>query len=172
MRFSVAVVVWLESLDDFFVVSLKLRSTEANWDASDTSGILTVTGKNILMEYHSINVTQIENAKAACTNDHAIQNSRAMFSCIKLSIKGNLKDTIFSQFDNLPNHEDGIALFKLLTTFTTVALSQLSTISFQNTLRFNPHNFNYSIPTINAKLLHLFVLSSTHTCTLLDEDKV
>ena len=64
-----------------------------------------------------------------------------MFHCIKSSIKGDLKNNLFTQFENLPAHEDGISLFKQLTTFTAVASLQLSMISFQNILNFEKKIF-------------------------------
>ena len=95
-----------------------------------------------------------------------------MFHCIKSSIKGDLKDTIFTQFENLPAHEDGISLFKQLTTFTTVASLQLSMISFQNILNFDPSEYKFNIPLLNGKLIHLFVLATTQTRTLLASERI
>ena len=57
-------------------------------------------------------------------------------------------------------HSDGIALFKKLTTFTTVASLQLSILSFQNILEFNPFDWEFNIPAINKKLIHLFTLAT------------
>jgi len=90
-----------------------------------------------------------------------------MYSCLKSSITGSIKNSIFIQYGNLPPHKDGAAFFKQLTTFTTVASLQLSSISFSNILRFNPfaHDFNISI--INSKLLHIFILATTATRKIL-----
>lgn len=167
-----------------FVVALRIRAKEGKWDAAGTvdpvtnittpnpTNILQIGGKNILTEYHSISDTEIETAATARTNDRAIQNSKAMFSCIKLSIDGDVKSTIFSQYGNLPEHDDGNALFKMITTFTAVSSLQLSMLSFNNILTFNPHEFDYNIPVINSKLIHYFVLSTTSTRTLLDAEKI
>ena len=91
-----------------------------------------------------------------------------MYSCIKSSIQGDLKNTIFTQFKNIPDHDDGIALFKKLTTFTIVASMQLSMISFTNILNFSPSELLFNIPAINSKLLHLFILSTTSSRTIDD----
>ena len=95
-----------------------------------------------------------------------------MFHCIISSIKGDFKDTIFTQFENLPAHEDGIFLFKQLTTFTTVASLQLSMISYQNILIFDPSEYKFNIPLLNGKLIHLFVLATTQPRTLLASERI
>ena len=76
------------------------------------------------------------------------------------------------QFDNLPGNKDGIVLFKLLTTLTTVFLLQLSIHSFNNILNFNPLDHGYNIPILNSKPLHLFVLATTSTRKLLDSERI
>ena len=154
------------------VVSLRLRSRECRWNAPSPQGILKVGGQDILTNYHSITNANIETARTNRTNSRAIQNSKAMFRCLKSSIKGDLKDTIFTQYENLPEHEDGISLFKQLTTFTTVASLQLSMISFQNILNFDPSDFKFNIPVINGKLIHLFVLATTQTRSLLPSERI
>ena len=95
-----------------------------------------------------------------------------MFSCIKLSIKGNIKDTIFTQFGNLPTHEDGIALFKKIATFTTVTSLQLSMLSFNNILNFNPFDYKFNTHVIHRKIIHLFILATTSSRTLFDSEKI
>ena len=154
------------------VLSLCLRFRECRWNASSPQGILKVGGQDILTNYHSITNANIETARTNRTNSRAIQNSKAMFRCLKSSIKGDLKDTIFTQYENLPEHEDDISLFKQLTTFTTVASLQLSMISFQNILDFDPSDFKFNIPVINGKLIHLFVLATTQTRSLLPSERI
>ena len=157
---------------------------EGKWDAAGTTdaatgittpnpiNIIDVVGKNILTDYHSVSDADILAATTARTNNRGIQNSKAMFSCIKSSIQGDIKDTIFTQFGNLPSHQDRVALFKSITTFTSVSSVQLSMLSFNNILTFNPHDFQYNIPVINKKLIHYFVLSTTSSRTLLDAEKI
>jgi len=82
-----------------------------------------------------------------------------IYSCIKNSIKGDLKDTIFTQFDNIPDYDDGDNIFKRLTTFTTVSSLQLTVLSYINILNFTTSDHQLDIPTINSKVIHLFVLS-------------
>ena len=79
-----------------------------------------VNAKNILTHYHTITGTEINAIRASRTDPRSIQNAKAMFKCIKSSILGDLKSTIFSQIGNLSAHEDGVSLFKELTLFTTV----------------------------------------------------
>ena len=167
-------VIWDGDVANFpsFVVALRLRAKEAKWDAAGDSGILTISGKDILTEYHSISTTDIEAARTARTNNRALQNSRAMYSCIKNSIKGDIRDTIFTQFDNIPDYEDGDTLFKKITTFTTVASLQLSMLSFTNILNFSPSDHQFNIATINSKLIHLFILSTTSSRTLDEAERI
>ena len=88
------------------------------------------------------------------------------------SIAGDLKSTIFSQSDNTPTDEDGISLFKILTSFTTVAYLQLSMISFNHVLNFDPSEFNFSIPKVNSNLFNLFLLATTKIRKLLDSERI
>ena len=111
--------------------------------------------------------TQIIDAITACTNDRDTQNTKAMYNCIKSSISGDIKDNFFTQFKDLPNQDDGLSLFKKLTTFTAVSSLQFSILSFNNIINFNPINYCFNIPLINIKLVHLFVLATTATRRLL-----
>ena len=166
--------IWDGDVSNFpsFVVVLRLRAKEGKWDAAGDTGILQVDGKDILTEYHSITNQHIEDARIARTNDRALQNSKAMYACIKSSVKGNLKDTIFTQFDNIPDYDDGVALFKKMTTFTTVASLQLSMLSFTNILNFSPSDLHFNIPAINSKLIHLFILSTTSSRKIDDSEQI
>jgi len=167
-----------------FVVSLRIRAKEGKWDAAGTTdavtgittpnptNILDVGGRNILTDYHSISDADVLAATTSPLNDRKIQNFKAMFSCIKSSIEGDIKDTIFTQFGDLPSHDNGVSLFKRITSFTSVSSLQLSMLSFNNILTFNPHDFKYNIPIINKKLVHYFVLSTTSSRTLLDAEKI
>ena len=104
---------WDGSVHTFpsFLVSLRLRANEAKWDAPNPHGILEIGGKDILHEYHSISETDITTAQVARTDNRAIQNTKAMFQCIKSSITGGVRDTIFAQSENIPKVRDGIILF-------------------------------------------------------------
>ena len=161
-----------------FIVALRLRGEEGKWNAPAPHGILSFpTGvgaatNNILTDYHSVTEAQIVTARTARVDQRAIQNAKAMFNCVKGSIKGALKDTIFTQFGNMPTHSDGTALFKTLTGFTTVASLQLSMLSFQNILEFNPFDWDFNIPTINGKLIHLFTLATTQSRALDESERI
>ena len=104
-----------------FVINLRLRVIKAKWNATGASGILTVDGKNIFTSYHSITKEKIELARTNCTDDRALQNSKALYQCLESSISGALKTTTFSQTENIPEHEDGIGLFKAITNLTAVS---------------------------------------------------
>ena len=127
-----------------FVVALRVRAREVNWGAPAPHGILTVgaipadpdngipafPGYNLLTDYHNITQAQLTIAFNNRDNPRAIQNSKAMYHCLKASITGDLKTTVFNQIDNLPTHKDGPSLFKLLTSFTTISSLQLSMLAF------------------------------------------
>ena len=114
----------------------------------------------MLTDYHSLTILQVNNASAARVNPRATQNARAMYSCLKSSISGDLKSTLFSQVGNLPTHEDVTCLFAQLTTFTMSASLQLSMDSFKRILEFDPADNAFNITTINTKLNHLFVIAT------------
>jgi hypothetical protein len=108
------------------------------WNAADPQGILTFAGHNLLTHYHSVTDEDIANARTTRVDPRAIQNTPALYKCLKSSITGDLRATVFDQTDNLLATEDGPALFKKLTTFTMVASTQLSMLSFKNILEFDP----------------------------------
>jgi len=162
-----------------FIVALRLRARKIKWNSMEVAGItptpsniITISGHSILTDYHLVTETQVANTSTARINDQAIQNSSALFKCLESSVAGDLTSTIFTQSGNLPEDEDGIKLFILITSFTTVASIQLSMVSFNNILNFNltPHKF--SIPTINSKLVNFFTIATTKTCTLMDVERI
>ena len=67
----------------------------------------------------------------------AIQNAQTMYKCLKASLMNSLQSTVFLQLRNLPAHEDGFALWKKLTDFTSVASLQLSNLTSCQILEFN-----------------------------------
>ena len=95
-----------------------------------------------------------------------------MFKCIKSSIKGILRDTIFTQAGNLPANTDGPTLFKKLTSFTSVASLQLSLLSFNTITALNPFDYDFNISAINTKLMQLFVLCTTQHRILDDNERI
>ena len=120
---------WDGTADAFptFIVALCVCAREVNWGAPNPYGILTIgatpadpdnnipafAGYNLLTNYHNITQAQLTVAFNNCNNNRAIQNSKAMYCCLKASITGDLKTTVFDQIDNLPTHEDGRSLFNL-----------------------------------------------------------
>ena len=155
-----------------FVIALRVRAVEANWVAAAPRGITTIAGKNLLTDYHSITDTEIELDRAARTNDRAIQNSKAMYRCIKSSITGDLRATLLDQAATTTPVEDGPTLFKKLTKYTMMSTSQLMLQSLRSILDFDPAEHDFSIPTINTKLNHLFMLATTPRRTLHDDERI
>lgn len=98
-----------------FVVALRIRATEARWNAPDDTGILTFEKNgqtiNLLDAYSNLTEADLEAARTTRTNARAIQNSRCFYKAIKESCTGPLKATVFGQVGNLPLHEDGPLLF-------------------------------------------------------------
>jgi hypothetical protein len=140
---------WDGSVETFpsFIVTLRIRASEVKWNAADPQGILTFNDNNLLTHYHSVTDDDIANAHTARVDPQAIQNTRALYKCLKSSITGDLCATVFDQTDNLlPTTEDGPALFKKLTTFTMVASTQLSMLSFKSILEFDPSEHAFNIP--------------------------
>ena len=172
---------WDSTVDTFpvFIIALRLRASKGKWNAirpNDTtpvpSNILTIKGHHILTDYHYVSTSDIKSAYTNRRDDRAIQNASALFKCLESSVTGDLKATIFTQSGNLPGNEDGISLFKLLTSLTNVASLQLSMISFNNIIMFDPAIYKFSIPSINSKLINLFMLVTTNTRALLDAEKI
>ena len=95
-----------------FVTELRIQAAEGKWNLDADPGILIFETKDILTDYYSISDADIETARVAHNSNCALQNSTAMFTCIKGSIKGTLKETIFNQIGNIPTHTDGVSLFK------------------------------------------------------------
>ena len=159
-----------------FIVSLQDRAAEGKWNAAAPNGILTFgtapAEHNILTNYHSVTDAAITAAHTARRDIRAIQNSTAMFKCIKASIKGTLRDTIFTQSGNLPANTDGPTLFKKLTSFTSVASLQLSLLSFNTITSLNPFDYAFNISSINTKLMQLFVLCTTQHRILDDNERI
>ena len=165
---------WNGNISSFpsFIVALRLRVEEGKRNTTAPHGILTINGNNILSDYHSIKDALIEVARMTWTDNRAIQNSCAMFQCIKSSIRGSIWDTIFTQSGNIPMHADGNTLFKKLTTFTTVASLQLLLLSFNSILEFNHFDHAFNVPTINTKLMNLFTLAATQHRTLDSSERI
>ena len=155
-----------------FIINLKLRSNKGRWNAPAPSGITNINGNDIFTSYHSISDTDIENARNNRTDARAIQNSKALYRCIETSISGDVRTTIFTQSENIPEHEDGIALLKQVTMFTAVSSIQLSNLSLQQILEFNPADLQFAIPSINTQLSNLFVLATTRSRNLDENERI
>ena len=108
--------IWDSSVATFpsFVVALRLQVEEGKCNAAAPHGILTIDARNIVSDYHSITDAQINTVRINRVNNRAIQNASVIFKCINTSIKGSIRDTIFTQSGNMPTHADGITLLKNL----------------------------------------------------------
>ena len=163
-----------------FVLALKIKAQEYRWDADGPTGILMFTvgegehaqTKHLFDDYASIPETVLEIARATRTDNRAIQNSKTFYLCLKKSLSGDLLNTLFGQTGNLPNYKDGPLLFKKLTLFTMTSSLQLSIISYNAIIAFDPKDCGFNIPLINTKLSHLFVLSNTSSRRMSDLEKV
>ena len=166
---------WDGTVETFpmFVISLQERAQEGNWSAIDPFGIIVINTHNVLTHYHQITDAQITAARVARTDARAIQNTKAMYHCIKASITGDIRSNLFSQsIGNLPQFEDGPALFTSLTKFTSISSTQLSLIAFKNILNFDPSDYAFNIVTINTHLNHLFVIATTARRTLDPNERI
>jgi hypothetical protein len=171
-------VIWDGTIEKFpsFLIALRIRASETNWGAAAPQGILVyaISGadQHLFDNYDVFTDAILEAARVARTNDRAIQNARTLYKCLKTSIGGDLKATLFDQQGNLLTHEDGPTLFKRLTSFTMAASLQLSMLSFQQILEFNPAEHNYNVSTMNTKLNHLFVLATTRQRVLSQPERI
>ena len=172
---------WDGTVEKFpsFVISLRIRASESNWDAAPPRGILSIPDHtdntithDLLTDYHQITEADIRAANIARTDDRAKQNATAMYRALKQSLDGDLKATLFQQVDNLPTVEDGVILFFRLTKFTVLASLQLSMISYKKLLAFDPAEHAFNIPTINTQLNHLFVLATTRDRRLAATERI
>lgn len=172
---------WNGAVEKFpaFVLALRIRADEFNWDAPAPHGIIrfphhadnTIT-LNLLVDYHRITHADINAANTNRTNDRAKQNSTALYRALKQSIDGDLKSTLFQQIGNLPSTEDGVALFFRLTQLTVTSSLQLSMISLQSILTFAPADYNFNVSSINTQLNHLFVLATTRDRQLSEGERL
>ena len=163
--------VTIEKFPSFFI-SLRFHASKVRWNAPAPQGILDIYGSKLLTDYHSLNTLQVYNTSTSHVYPRAIQNASAMYSCLKFSISGDLKSTLFSQAGNLPTHEYGACLFVHITTFTMAVSLQLSIDSFKRILDFDPANHGFNITSINTKLNHLFVLATTGQRTIGEPESI
>ena len=69
-----------------FIAALELRST-IHWNDATNNGIMKVVGKDLLTKYHDITDANITAACIGRTDNRALQNARALFKCLKSSVK-------------------------------------------------------------------------------------
>ena len=155
-----------------FLTALRIRAREAGWDKAGNTGICNIGAHNIFTHYHHLSATDTDAARVARVDPRAIQNSQAMYRTLKSSITGTLSSSIFGQFGNAPIHEDGVGLWIKLTKFTLTSSLQMSVAAFDQIIHFRPEDHDFHVPTINSKLLNLFVLATTRHRELGDPEKL
>ena len=155
-----------------FVVCLRIRSAEVKWNAAAPHGILTYGTHDLLKAHHNITEATITDARTARTDPRAIQNAKSMYECLKKSISSDLRSNLFEQASDIMTEADGPSFFKKMLSFTTISSLQLSMMSFNQILQFDPALHQFKVPTINKTLNHLFVLATTSTRTLDDPERI
>ena len=169
---------WNGTIDTFpsFMMSLRVRSQKAKWNAAAPHGILTYdvqgTNRHLLTEYYDIPAPILETARTNRIDPRAIQNSLAFYTCLKDSIEGDLRATMFDQFGNLPEFEDGPLLLKKFTSFTMASTLQLSMQSFVQIQNLDPADYAFNISTVNTKMTHLFLLATTGQRRISEAEKI
>jgi hypothetical protein len=159
-----------------FIISMQTHASECKWNAPDPNGIITYTVngvvRNILTEYHSIPMQVIEAARAARIDDRAIQNARAFYYCLKESLEGDIRQTVFAQPLNHPAFEDGASLFKTITGLSMASSLQLTIQTVQDIQALEPADFQYKIALLNTRLTHLFMLAASVNRQMSEEEKL
>ena len=157
-----------------FLLALRIRARDVKWDVSSPTGILKFFegNKHLLNDYSNITAQECAFAHTGRTDDRARQNAKSMYHTLKKSITGIIKTTIFDQLENIPDQDNGPTLFILMTQFTLSSAIQLSMLAFWQILNFDPHKYNYIIPTINTQLNHLFVMATTNNRIVSDAEKL
>jgi hypothetical protein len=155
-----------------FLIALRIRAAKVHWGAADPQGILAYGAHQLLTDHHSITAADLETARTTRTDPRTLQNAKALYECLKKSITGDLRATLFDQASNLPVHPDGPTFFKSMLSFTNVSSLQLSIISFNQILQFDPALCKFAIPTVNTKLNQLFLLATTSSRTLGDAERI
>jgi uncharacterized protein YdcH (DUF465 family) len=151
-----------------FVAAIRSRVSAAYWNAGPPHGITRVPSTTInnhffdlLADYNQVDKADITTAGTNRTDRRAKQNATAMYRAIKLSLEGDIKATLLQQIGNSYTVKDGVDLFYCLTQLTGVLSLQLSLDSVCMLIDFAPGDYNFSIPQINTRLNHLFLLATT-----------
>ena len=154
-----------------FILELEIRGRACHWNDA-TSGILKVSGHHLFTKFAQITNKDITQANTDRTNPRARQNAQALFRCLRKSITGSLKETIFGQIGNIPQDEDGVALFKQMAKYSTVSSLQLAIATTTDIQNLCPAELDFSISRINSRLVALFGLVTTQNTALDDSAKL
>eukprot|EP00980_Cylindrotheca_fusiformis_P026869 scaffold17784_cov76-Cylindrotheca_fusiformis.AAC.1 len=84
------------------------------------------TGHNLLEKYHLITDTDVEAAHRNRIDPRARQNARAFYHCLKSTLEGDIRSTLFDQLANTPTVEDGATLFMRITKFSLASSLQMT----------------------------------------------
>ena len=142
------------------------RADDGGWDRADPHRILNVNGKDVLEDSKFVTKADLVTARIAQINPRAKQNCKALFKCLESSTTPSVKSTIFGQPNNRPTGNNGVEFYCKLTQFTTLVSTQLSILSQNKLLVFNPSVHNYHVSLINTELQALFVLVRTKHRTI------
>jgi hypothetical protein len=93
--------VYRQSILSTTIIGLRFRQT---------NGILTYGAHNLLTGHHNISDADLETARTARTDPRALQNAKAVYKCLKKSVTGNLRSTLFGQASNLMTNAKVAAL--------------------------------------------------------------
>jgi len=136
----------LNTMWDITVQSiLKRQASNGGWDPNPPHGVLTVAGKNVIDDSTFIFVAAIKEACTGQTNARAQRNYKALFICLESPITSLVKSTIFDQPKNKYTGQDEVEFCSKLTQFTTLASTQLSILSQNKLLVFDPSADDYNI---------------------------
>ena len=152
-----------------FANALLLRARTFRWSTNGATDVVTITpnanpignaaganhtGFNLFIDYRSITLEMVEQARAARTNPRAIQNSKAMFECIAASLTGRIHSLLFEQAGNLPIEDGPLLFIKAIT--CSQAIGTAATIdSIRRLDNFDPATVGYDIIKVNTTMFNL-----------------
>ena len=140
--------IWDGTMQKFtsFSSNIARRANDGGWDRSAPHGILNVNRKDVLEDSKSTTKADLVAAQIARIDTIEKQNRKSLLKYLESSITLSVKSTIFDQPENKPTGNDSVEFYYKLTQFTTLASTQLSILSQNKLLVFNPSVHNYNVP--------------------------
>ena len=145
-----------------FANALLLRARTFRWSTNGPTDIVTIRqnanpadpGFNLFIDYRSVTLAMVEQARANRTNPRAIQNAKAMFECIATSLTGRIRSLLFEQAGNLPREDGPILFIKAIT--CSQAIGTAATIDSMRRLdNFDPATVKFDIIEVNTTMFNL-----------------